>query len=117
MWAIKFIFLSSREYGRRDPSRWPRGTVYAQNVSTTFADKRRSLSRYNSLADSGHGVFFIKFILEIDYRLRITWIMHQQLWEYEVEDILHLGGGGGYANKKGWIHKEHPGFGAVFYIV
>jgi hypothetical protein len=44
--------LEIREYGRRDPSRWPRGTLYAQKVGTNFADKRRSL------ADSGHGGFF-----------------------------------------------------------
>jgi hypothetical protein len=29
--------LESREYGRRDPSRWPRGTLYQQNVGTNFA--------------------------------------------------------------------------------
>jgi hypothetical protein len=25
--------LESREYGRRDPSRWPRGTFYQQNLA------------------------------------------------------------------------------------
>jgi hypothetical protein len=33
----------------------------------------------------------ICFILDADYRLCIAWIMHQQLREYKVEDILYLG--------------------------
>jgi hypothetical protein len=46
--------LESREYGRRDPLRWPRDTLYQQRVDADFADKQRSLGRYSSLVDSGH---------------------------------------------------------------
>jgi hypothetical protein len=41
--------LENREYGRGDPLRWPRDTLYPQNLA--LADKRRSLCRYSSLAD------------------------------------------------------------------
>jgi hypothetical protein len=56
MGYLRLLFLLEiREYGRRDQSRWPRGTIYPQKLALTSPTRG---GRYSWLADSGHGVFF-----------------------------------------------------------
>jgi hypothetical protein len=61
----------------RDPSRWPRSTLYPQKVGTNFTNKWRSLGRYSSLADWSHGVCV--YVLFVSDR-NSFWIKRLEIW-------------------------------------
>jgi hypothetical protein len=50
--------LEIREYGHRDPPRWPRVSLYPQKLALSSPTSCLLLGRYGSLANSGDGVVY-----------------------------------------------------------
>jgi hypothetical protein len=74
--------LEIREYGSRGSAALTTRHPLSEKVGTNFADKRRSLSKYSTLADSGH-----KFCCLFIVVFRITYVK-------KCEGFLVTGNGG-----------------------
>jgi hypothetical protein len=55
--------LENREYGCRDPSRWPHGTLYPEKLTLISPTS----GQYSLLVDSDHGVYLKKIAWSKSY--------------------------------------------------
>jgi hypothetical protein len=82
--------LENREYGRRDPSRWPRGTLYPQNLAiTSTTSSGRSVGIVRSRTQTMEFFFclfvsakFSDWTSELSFFLAIIFFWRQNL-KYE----------------------------------
>jgi hypothetical protein len=89
--------LETREYGRRNPSRWSRGNLSPQKLALNFADKR-SLGRYSSFVDSGHRVCLFCLLFKNSVS---TIFLHRNVGHQQVN----------YTHLRVQIKAEHDGSG------
>jgi hypothetical protein len=62
---VNFSCLESREYGRRDLSRWPRGTIYSQKLALTSPTSGgRSVGIVRSRTHATKFFFFVYWLVK-----------------------------------------------------
>jgi hypothetical protein len=76
----------SLEYGRRNSSLWPRGTLYSQKKLALTSLTNGGRGRYSSLADWGHGVFLgaVQQERSKNGKLNEQWLAHDETQLAEV---------------------------------
>jgi hypothetical protein len=72
--------LESQEYGRRGTVTLTMWHPLSVELGINFANKRRSLGRYSSLTNSGHGVFTSQNVPEGLWYVEVDDICMQKLW-------------------------------------
>jgi hypothetical protein len=82
-WKSSGSCLENREYGHRDPSRWPRGTLYPQKLAITSpTSDGRSVGIVRSRTQTMEFVCFcFVFLGEFNLVLTSSWLQFRfQLW-------------------------------------
>jgi hypothetical protein len=72
--------LENRDYGRREPPRWPRDTHLSAKVGTNFANKQRSLSIVRSRTKAIIIIFYFGVLHPI-VRILSRLLMHPNYYE------------------------------------
>jgi hypothetical protein len=85
--------LENREYGRRDPSRWPRGTLYPQKLALTSPTRGgRSVGIVRSRTQTVELIFFFSSYL-IDWASHIYGLLRTRvfvLWYDNARNRMHI---------------------------
>jgi hypothetical protein len=91
--------LESREYGRRDPSRWPRGSLYPQTLALTspksggrsigIVRSRTQVTEFLELAPHMKQYIFPLIMCNKYFYIYITQLLHKTITVIAISAYLH----------------------------